>query len=725
MNKQKKLSPMLLIGGLIIFLFLVPSSLSAQISRALDVGNMWYSTGEWHHLEDLTYPRDWVGIYSIYNGNLTHNNLDMLQMGRIIVGIDKVWTDLDGTTWNKMISEASETKGADATARYVAVAGAFKREYRNPYPTKILDGKNWTDTQGQGDPINPNCPSDVLIYMKNQVWPAYGGDMDVERWVYSFVNQEYGDIVLLEYLFTNTASTTQNGCYFAFTSETNSHAQYPGDLWGNYYGVTYHKYVEGDQTADSLRLWYSWDADNASIPEDTRGNPNNLWGHFLEPQCMSFVVVHVDKSTSDESNDPAQPIKAGWSQRELNPDLKNESQEGMYNFITQPWVVGNAWPYSKFVDADGNEVAAGTGMYRVLKEGIDLDNFDSNQEQEKSGTLSFGPYTMGPGEDVRIVLAYAGGTIPLGLAISAGRAYANGYSSQLELVPLPENVYDLEGNLIASAGSTLDKDTKDAILDLSIDYAFKNASKAIKVWQNGTVRKGTGSFNISMAPPSPSLTGTSENDQIRLQWGNEAETGPNGGNISGYRLYRNYFRPPSITSPTDTDFVKISNFPVGTFEFVDNINNGLVRGEDYYYYLTAISNEDVESSKWLNRTGTSANREDQALSPTRGPDPDWENRVVVVPNPFHASAAKKYGGRRLNFFNLPPYANIHIYTQTGDLVQTIEHDSNTGDKDWEKQNTFNTTEIVSGLYIFVVEELDGPRGSTTGKKFIGKFVVIK
>ena len=62
---------------------------------------------------------------------------------------------------------------------------------------------------------------------------------------------------------------------------------------------------------------------------------------------------------------------------------------------------------------------------------------------------------------------------------------------------------------------------------------------------------------------------------------------------------------------------------------------------------------------------------------------------------------------------------------TGDRVQTIEHDSSTGDDDWERQDTFSTMEIVSGIYIYVVEELDGPRGRPTGEQAIGKFVVIK
>ena len=109
----------------------------------------------------------------------------------------------------------------------------------------------------------------------------------------------------------------------------------------------------------------------------------------------------------------------------------------------------------------------------------------------------------------------------------------------------------------------------------------------------------------------------------------------------------------------------------------------------------------------------------------KAPDAHWTNAVFVVPNPYHVRAFEKYSGRQLKFLNLPPYANIHIYTMTGDLVYTIEHTTGTGDASWDRQDTFSTMEIVSGVYIYVVEQLDGPSGSATGEIAMGKFVVVK
>jgi hypothetical protein len=78
----------------------------------------------------------------------------------------------------------------------------------------------------------------------------------------------------------------------------------------------------------------------------------------------------------------------------------------------------------------------------------------------------------------------------------------------------------------------------------------------------------------------------------------------------------------------------------------------------------------------------------------------------------------------LNFFNLPSYCKIHIYTMTGDKVLTIEHTRPTGDQNWDRQETMDTTAIVSGIYLFVVEEMNAS-GETTGESTIGKFIVVK
>jgi hypothetical protein len=88
--------------------------------------------------------------------------------------------------------------------------------------------------------------------------------------------------------------------------------------------------------------------------------------------------------------------------------------------------------------------------------------------------------------------------------------------------------------------------------------------------------------------------------------------------------------------------------------------------------------------------------------------------------------------RRLYFYNLPEKCLIRIFTVSGDLVQVISHDS--GNKidqldkwnasyaePWDLNNR-NKQQVVSGLYIFSVEDKTSDGKGITD---VGKFVIIR
>ena len=709
----------------------------AQESRNLNIGPLFYNTNAAITDDGIEWP---VGR--------PFGNGDMLSVNTVIIGTERTWTDATGVTRDIQVAQIGRLKFSDTDVVTPPVPGAFKRTYRTPYPKKILDDNDWTDLRAQVDPVDPNLPADAVIYVHLNTWTG----IDIERWTYGFTSDDHDDYVIMEYRFTNVSGEARNNVYFGLQAQTSSGSYYPADIWGNYYGATYSAYAGGNQAADSLRLWYSWDGDQTSNTSiDTRGKPNGRWGHFQEPQYFGTVVLHVDTSPSDETDDPSQPHKAGWSQRELAPDLNVAGHEDIYDYLSKGWSTANPGAYGITVDNTGATVTE--GHYRILDPqlgptgdaSIDINNttqFDPLTEQEKTSLFSFGPYSLNPGEDIRIVTAYVGGSIPYRWSIDAGAAYRNGNPQQLDLVPLPYAIpnYDRNyidplsseeldairtyavGQVIAPQGSTLDKETKNAVLNLGRPLLFLNASKALRTWRGGNVKYGSGSFNIPLAPATPSLTGFSENDQVRLTWGNEAMEDNRGGPVDHYRIYRELIRPSGLATPTDTTFLLHEELPSSARDYTDT---RVTRGEDYYYYLVAVNSEGIEGSKFLNRTGITSDKFLEALTPTRSPDENWQENVVVVPNPYHPQGAYNYEEfRRLTFLNLPAYANIHIYTITGDRVQTIEHLSSTGDADWERQQTFSTTQIVSGIYIYVVEELSAS-GSPTGNQAIGKFVVIK
>jgi hypothetical protein len=97
-------------------------------------------------------------------------------------------------------------------------------------------------------------------------------------------------------------------------------------------------------------------------------------------------------------------------------------------------------------------------------------------------------------------------------------------------------------------------------------------------------------------------------------------------------------------------------------------------------------------------------------------------QVYVAPNPFFVKSG--YPGStpdgdinyQLRFFNLPKVCTIRIYSYSGQLIQTIDHNVDKIQHPWF-QITRNNQLIASGIYFYVVDSPDGSRCH-------GKFVII-
>ncbi len=103
------------------------------------------------------------------------------------------------------------------------------------------------------------------------------------------------------------------------------------------------------------------------------------------------------------------------------------------------------------------------------------------------------------------------------------------------------------------------------------------------------------------------------------------------------------------------------------------------------------------------------------------------DKIKVVPNPYIATASWEpkniyssgRGERQIHFTHLPQKCTIRIYTVSGELVKTIEHESNIldGTAFWDLLTRDNLS-VAFGVYIY---HLDAPG---LGEK-VGKFALIK
>lgn len=260
---------------------------------------------------------------------------------------------------------------------------------------------------------------------------------------------------------------------------------------------------------------------------------------------------------------------------------------------------------------------------------------------------------------------------------------------------------------------------------------------------------GTGSESMAQSPPlaTPQLFYSPVDGGVKLIWDNKAESASNplepNSDFEGYRIYRAQYSIEQWLLIGACDNVDDSVYVVD--EKGDTLNNGLpldlppiihsyidtggiclgrqverpINGLPYFYTVVAYTPKGLETDK----DNYHKREDDLALPvyPTKryetGQDESGLADVKVVPNPYKATSLFEVRYEdKIMFTNLPPAAEISIYTLDGDLVKTIIHDSGTDSEKWNLVSK-NDQFVVSGLYFYVVR--------TDKEKKIGKFAIMR
>jgi hypothetical protein len=115
----------------------------------------------------------------------------------------------------------------------------------------------------------------------------------------------------------------------------------------------------------------------------------------------------------------------------------------------------------------------------------------------------------------------------------------------------------------------------------------------------------------------------------------------------------------------------------------------------YYYAVTAVDAEGEES--WL------TNRNEEAVTVTSAPAADALD-VRVFPNPFREVSGFPTRGEEnaIVWNNLPARATIRIYTASGELVRTLEHDDPASGQEVWDQLSDARQRTAPGIYLWTV-----------------------
>lgn len=160
-------------------------------------------------------------------------------------------------------------------------------------------------------------------------------------------------------------------------------------------------------------------------------------------------------------------------------------------------------------------------------------------------------------------------------------------------------------------------------------------------------------------------------------------------------------------------------------------DTGVQRGTDYFYYLVAVGEDQPVDPEGI--TGTPGGvplrssryytQSYQAVNLKRPPygETGTVHDARVVPNPVNLGSGETIRFAKedeVAFFNIPGEATIKIYTETGELVETIEHTDGSGDEKWNL-TTSSRQLLVSGIYVAVIQD------HATGETAFLKFTVIR
>jgi hypothetical protein len=652
------------------------------------------------------------GLQSQYSWNLTGNNApqteifywpaDRWQSNMLFQIFNPLSLDDNGIIDENGVQKPMMTRG-DALTNFGVTDWAYEvRRYRPPHI--VVDGI-LLDPPYQWN-VDPNLESDIKIEFED-VLPQFGIRSHIE--VFAFSNPEHGDYFIWKatHKFTGEIKRPRDavssldslpdqtikfwwpialsfGPSKAGEREVQGGFGFEGqDDLDSWFKVESEYVISG---RDSLYIAYYWDYDVPSVPSypngstNDVGDPDRTTGFLHSTQIPGYALLYADKSATDKTDDITQPyamphatiINDLWGRRDIGLKLTYRGDDNRGRFPADPITQGF---YN--VPQKGHMRFITVGPYELTK----------NIPQNRIDSITF-VYAVGVGD------------IGFDAADSIGRKWLNGEISD-----------SLKNQLIMQG--------RDSLANVM--------NRAYWIWDR--MSKG---LSVPAAPPPPDIEVTSGADFITVDWSyptsnyfNDYVTG-----VDDWYAWRVYKKEGSllVNDPLDQ---KSGSTWILVYETINRnqttfIDSNVIRGHDYYYAVTALDDgtqndgifpgQKLESSRFVNRSQLFAVPYKPGFSTLT------ENQVRVVPNP--ATVAEKLEGRehKISFFNLPYKCTLNIFTETGDLVKTIEH-LGTADEEWE-QRTDHNQYVASGIYILAITNAQALDGTKLENQFV-KFVIVR
>lgn len=652
----------------------------------LNAGSLhsWYSNIGFENEEGFVkrqqYGLQWPGIYQFQDTQAAKG---------LWIGAKNFADDRGNTFPFKVIHKGPRVTGLNA---FFPVD--FRLVSRFDWPIVSVDGIDTFDKPIEVDEVDPDMEADLMIY--NKVNTQLG--LTMERKIMQFSNQFHDNYHITEYIFTNTGNTDGD-------DEIELPSTTLEDVWifmqWRYSVVAETRYVIGNATGwgintmndvrgdgvkpdpegEQFRANISWHGKfPAFTAYDNIGGP--IWAPALNVLAtdtvgrlgaihfVGNVTLHADTSPTNSADDVSQPRTTQY----VGSDDAINSQNDPFNpaKMTQEYALmskGHASPrHADVVEPSGNFIEPTGDPSLGTSGGL-------------SSASGYGPYTIAPGQSIRIVVAEAVAGISRELATSVGRQYKQG-----SITARQKNEVVFQGR----------------------DSLFQTFQRATDNFDSD--------YGITKAPQPPSFFEVaSGGTSVLLNWEYTSSD-----QISGFEIYRaqgDYFEPHQLihtASPSDRSFEDTTP----------------TRGLDYYYHIVAVSSAPANDGSSPSVPLRSSRYYTQTYDPAnlKRPPGDLES-VVIVPNPYNIEGNSddrigfdqnqvRFRGNQIQFINMPGRATIQIFTEIGQHIRTINHTDGTGSVPWNLL-TESRQLVVSGIYLAVIEDTE------TGERTTKKIVIIR
>ena len=607
-----------------------------------------------------------------------------------------------------------------------------------------------TENYSEKPDFNPLLPEEI-----NYIEFATSTGITVKQRSMQWSYPGYDDFIIYDYVFVNTGDIAIESI-----GEVRNHQQTLNEVW-----FTFHSGIQVS-TKGNINFHYNDDFLSSIAPAGAFGwHPGSGYTDYYNIEDEASGDGKGLLYYSRDYNGGREPVP--WDQYGLKnnwqdllrkipgalPEMQDPSAFGFVYLYRTPPQGGSGDPF----DADPNFFNIYSDELEKFQnktvdfEGFGLNSFSPSQiydfarhdhlpPQASNGRLycwytgSFGPYSLAPGESVRLILAEVAGSLDLHEVLRGDpnhylKSFNEDYQNDSVAVDIRRNVEAVRNAVRWGVGVNVDG------IDLAAD--------------------------VPDSPPAPECTAAnasagSDTAIIAVRWNKLAEETQyldgsgsifydGSVNLSGYRIFRGFDKRgiwDLIAEIPVIDFNQYWNPEIESYEYLDRT---VQFGFEYMYYVQAYNSS---PGQWVSANGTivpagelgelaSGDHNRTAITNAKpGPvDVTGGLDVFVAPNPhilddqsrsFAPGSASNDLGYKIEFRNLPEKAKIKIFSLSGDLIATLNHGPDelgnlSGSKEWY-QRSDSGLRVAPGLYIYVVHsETEG----TIGNQAFGKLMIIR